>query len=110
MVNRDNHKEKIMKRYLLSFAIAFFALASAQASALDIQATYPDKAWQLNKNGSVVLKYDINSDGKAVNINVVSSEPKGFFEKSSIDALKKYKFGKNAAKTDQQVTMKYQKN
>lgn len=99
-----------MKRYLLSFAIASFALASSHASALDIQAAYPTKAWQLNKNGSVVLKYDINSVGKAVNIDVLSAEPKGFFEKSSIDALKKHKFEKNDAKTNQQVTIKYRKN
>lgn len=49
---------------------------------------YPSKALRARKAGAVVLQYEINPLGNAVNIEVLGANPEYFFEQSSIDHMK----------------------
>ena len=46
----------------------------------------PSPPWS-NKEGFAILAYDINEHGRAENITVLAAEPKGVFERASIEAL-----------------------
>lgn len=56
------------------------------------QKMYPSKALRARKAGAVVLQYEINTLGNAVNIEVLGANPEKFFEQSSIDHMKALHF------------------
>lgn len=53
---------------------------------------YPHRAKMLKKTGYVKLQFIIDTKGETKNIKVIEANPKGFFEKSAIEALGKWKF------------------
>ncbi len=53
---------------------------------------YPHVAAHSGQEGWVLLAFDVNAQGGVVNIKVLDSSPKGIFEKSAINALKKWKY------------------
>jgi len=57
-----------------------------------VQPRYPAKALRSNKEGYVVLSFDINESGRVTNIQVVQAEPKRLFDREAKRALKKWKY------------------
>jgi len=57
-----------------------------------VQPRYPTKALRANKEGYVVLSFDINESGRVTNIQVVQAEPKRLFDREAKRALKKWKY------------------
>lgn len=57
-----------------------------------VQPRYPRKALRLNKEGYVVLSFDINPAGRVVNIAVIEAKPARLFEREAQRALKKWKY------------------
>lgn len=53
---------------------------------------YPRKAKMRKISGHVQLSFTINTDGSVSNVAVLDSKPKGYFEKSSVKAIKHWKF------------------
>jgi len=53
---------------------------------------YPDRAVRKNIEGWVEVAYQVNEKGRAVNIQIVNSEPRKVFDKSTINAMKKWRF------------------
>jgi len=77
-----------------------------------IEPHYPSKAARDNIEGFVTLSFDINELGETTNIRVVESNPKGYFEKASRKAVRKWKYkseqeGESVAATDQVVTLTF---
>lgn len=79
-----------------------------------IQPSYPLIAASKEIEGYVTLKFDINQLGETVNIRVIDAKPKGYFEKASRKALRKWKYrveqkdGESAVAIDQVVTLNFQ--
>lgn len=79
-----------------------------------IEPHYPIKAAAKEIEGHVVLKFDINHLGETVNIRIIEAKPKGYFEKASRKALRKWKYkvepkkGQTIAASDQLVTLNFQ--
>ncbi|HET7675765.1 MAG TPA: energy transducer TonB [Gammaproteobacteria bacterium] len=59
---------------------------------LPVTPRYPTNAQLRQISGMVQLEFSIGVDGRASNVSVVSSEPKGIFDASAIDALTKSRF------------------
>ena len=53
---------------------------------------YPRRAKLQRKEGYVELSFTINEAGEVLNVNVIDSKPKGFFEDEAIKAIKKWHF------------------
>lgn len=53
---------------------------------------YPRRAKMKKQDGFVQLAFNIDKGGLVSNIKVIDANPKGVFEKSSIKAIKKWKF------------------
>jgi len=76
-----------------------------------ISPTYPMKAARDNIEGFVTLSFDISEIGRPINIKIIETKPRGYFEKSAMKALKKWKFDPEIAKNSvrsQQVTLAFQ--
>lgn len=56
------------------------------------KAVYPTQALLYKKEGKVVLKFTITTQGIADNIQIVESNPKGLFDQAAIQALKQWRF------------------
>ncbi|WP_288496893.1 energy transducer TonB [uncultured Erwinia sp.] len=83
-------------------------LLSLSCNAAD-SASYPLRAWQLGKTGSVTVKFDVDKNGVAENFRIVESSPKGFFERSAINAVKAQKFQPGKPDKDRELTVKFEK-
>lgn len=57
-----------------------------------VEAVYPAKAKKRRIEGYVVLKFDIDEQGRTKNIEVVEAQPERFFERSAIDAIKRWRY------------------
>jgi len=57
-----------------------------------VQPRYPAKALRANKEGYVVLSFDINESGRVINIKVLQAEPRRLFDREAKRALKKWKY------------------
>ena len=57
-----------------------------------IEPSYPQAAKRKGIEGHVTLRYDISKWGKPINVEVVSAEPRGVFERAAKRALKKWKY------------------
>lgn len=49
---------------------------------------YPQRAAALNQEGSVTVKFDVNNNGKVINIRIISSNPNNIFDKEVKRALR----------------------
>ena len=57
-----------------------------------VQAKYPKKEKELGIEGSVIVEFDVLTSGKVNNPIITSSKPKGIFNKSSLEAARKWKY------------------
>jgi len=57
-----------------------------------VQPAYPSSAIARGTEGYVVVRFDVTSAGNTDNISVIEANPKGVFERASIDAVRKWKF------------------
>ncbi len=57
-----------------------------------VEPRYPRKALRLNKQGYVLLSFDINESGRVVNIQVIDANPRKLFEREAQRALKRWKY------------------
>lgn len=77
-----------------------------------IEPEYPIKARSKGIEGTVTLQFDINHLGETTNIRVIESNPKGYFEKASKKALRKWRYKKqddedSVAANNQTVTLSF---
>lgn len=84
-----------------------FTLMLAGCSAGPNKVTYPARAGDLRVSGNVSALYDINVDGRATNIRILSSEPKNYFEKSFKQDVSKWHFAKNSPRNDVRLDVVY---
>lgn len=68
-----------------SLVIPFQILKKAQPD-------YPRRAYLMDIEGWVKLQFQINENGKPINISVVGGEPKNVFDKAGIKAVKRSRF------------------
>tara|TARA_R110000772_G_scaffold210370_4_gene320909 strand:+ start:392 stop:781 length:390 start_codon:yes stop_codon:yes gene_type:complete len=74
----------------LSAMISNLALADSNVEALlDIQPEYPQSALRRDLSGHVVVRFDIDSNGKAHNISIVEASPARIFNSAVRVALKR---------------------
>ncbi|MDW6092960.1 energy transducer TonB [Vibrio rhizosphaerae] len=57
-----------------------------------VKPDYPPKAMRREIEGSVTLQFDIDETGRAVNVQVIDSQPKRIFDRSARRAIKQWKF------------------
>ncbi len=53
---------------------------------------YPQKALQENIEGEVTVGYNINADGEVSKAWIVAAQPENIFNRSALDAVKKFRF------------------
>ena len=57
-----------------------------------VEPRYPSKALKRKIEGYVVMRFTIDASGRPVDIEVIEAQPKRWFEKDAIRALKKWKY------------------
>ena len=53
-------------------------------------AKFPRKALRLDKDGYVLIEFDIDTDGSVIDPYVVESEPAGLFERAAMKSIRKW--------------------
>lgn len=53
---------------------------------------YPDDALQEGTEGWVRVKFTVNETGEVIDPEVVDADPEGYFEESSLEAIRKFRF------------------
>lgn len=79
----------------MKICLLTLVLLSGGAFATDSEACdsgYPISAARQGIEGFVQLGFDINTEGKPVNIKVIKSEPEGVFDAPAICALSKWQY------------------
>jgi TonB family protein len=56
---------------------------------------YPPSAQRTGQGGWVILDFDVDVEGIPANIRVVAASPKGVFETSTVDAVRKARYAEN---------------
>lgn len=78
-----------------------------------VEPMYPSKARRQQKQGYVVVAYDISETGKAINVQIIEAVPKRTFEKEVKKAMRRWKFkplivnGKAQVQTQQQQRFEF---
>lgn len=57
-----------------------------------VEAVYPAKAKKRRIEGYVIVKFDIDEQGRTKNIEVLEAQPARFFERSAMDAIKRWRY------------------
>lgn len=57
---------------------------------------WPREALEQPINAYVVISYDLDGSGKAINLKVTDSKPAGIFDKTTLNILKRTKFSADA--------------
>ena len=68
---------------------------------------YPRRAKMKKQDGFVQLAFDIDKGGLVSNVKVIDAKPKGIFEKSSIKAIKRWKFKENEIVRTASITFNF---
>jgi TonB family protein len=57
-----------------------------------VRPVYPMRARRRNLSGKVTLEYEVTKEGVVLNPRIIKAYPKGYFEKTSLEALSKHSF------------------
>jgi protein TonB len=57
-----------------------------------VQPDYPRQALRDSISGEVTIAFTVNADGSVGAANVVSSNPRGVFDRAALDAIRKWRF------------------
>lgn len=71
---------------------------------------YPPRARAMGIEGKIIVKYDIDADGRVVNIQIVSETPKNMFNSEVKRAMKRWRFETNKPTYNQKVTISFKLN
>lgn len=71
---------------------------------------YPPRARAMGIEGKIIVKYDIDADGRVVNIQIVSESPKNMFNSEVKRAMKRWRFETNKPTYNQKVTISFKLN
>ncbi|WP_105169094.1 TonB family protein [Pseudoalteromonas sp. T1lg23B] len=88
-------KDSLTKTYLLDLTLSQLEkkeTVSAVNKVVDALPKYPEEAIRQGVEGWVWLEFDIDNNGKAINIEVVDSYPKHTFTASLLNAVEKWRF------------------
>jgi len=86
-----------MIKYFFSLLIFIFSSSVVRA---ENSITYPQRAWELEQAGNVLVVYDIGSNGRAENIRILDSKPKFIFGDDVKSQIYKWKFPKDAPRNN----------
>lgn len=87
-------------------------LKGSRSPKVRIEPHYPPIAARNNIEGFVTLEFDIDEKGETTNIRIIKAKPKGYFEKVSRRAVKKWKYknptsDESVAAVNQRVTLNF---
>ncbi|OHU88461.1 MULTISPECIES: TonB family protein [Pseudoalteromonas] len=94
-------RDNLAKTYLLDSTLPRLEKAETIPSPkkiADVLPNYPEEAVRQGVEGWVWLEFDIDSSGKAINIEVIDSYPKHTFTASLLNAVEKWRY--SGAKTN----------
>jgi TonB family protein len=72
------------------------------------QPPYPREALRAGTSGRVVVRYTIGADGRVINVEIVSSQPRGLFDRSVSRTVKRWLFEAPGAPVTQTETFDFQ--
>ena len=75
-----------------------------------VEPVYPYRAQQAGIEGSVTVRFTINSEGRVENVEVIEAKPKRQFERAAIQAINKWRYQPRPGATDklvQVITLKF---
>lgn len=84
-------------------ASPFYEVETRGLAGLDIESgktlwqpapAYPKMALRRDLEGEVTVEYSIDARGRAENINILESSPRGFFDGATVRALESASFGR----------------
>jgi protein TonB len=65
-----------------------------------VEPVYPYRAQQAGIEGSVTVRFTINSEGRVENVEVIEAKPKRQFERAAIQAVSKWRYQPRPGATD----------
>lgn len=71
---------------------------------IQVQPSYPPAAQTLGTEGTVELSFSVDSAGNVSDVEVVSANPAGVFEKAAIEAVSRWRYPANPDRAPQKVT------
>lgn len=102
---------------LAAMLMTGLAACSSQNRPLQLVAgagpTYPQAARDAGIEGEVVVRYDVDAEGRVRNARVVSAEPAGLFDQAALVAVRSWRFnprteaGKAVASPDRVSTVTF---
>ncbi|MEQ9567550.1 MAG: energy transducer TonB, partial [Pseudomonadales bacterium] len=85
----------VMGTFLAANLISGMAISeeAMQVSTVrEVVPEYPKSAFQRGHTGWAVVKYSVNEEGRAENLEVVSSEPARVFDRAALKAIAQTRF------------------
>ena len=70
--------------------------------------SYPRSAQRRNIEGTVTLSYAVNADGRVTDVQVVTADTPGVFDKAAITALEKWRYEAGTPATALQTKITFQ--
>ncbi|MBL8781254.1 MAG: TonB family protein [Alphaproteobacteria bacterium] len=74
------------------------------------QPQYPQRALEAEKEGIVRLRITIGPDGSVIDAQVVSAQPRGWFENAAINAVKRWRYQPSGRTIQTEVEIEFKLN
>ncbi len=84
----------------------FFDAHSLQALR-KVNPKYPRRAKIKKQEGFIELAFNIDKEGFVSNVTIINSNPKDVFDKSALNAIKKWRFKKSESSKNATITFNY---
>ena len=94
-----------LKFLIASFSLAFTSILFADTGYITVDgetieievsrsyqtpATYPRKALRLEREGYVIIEFDVDQDGSVIDPYVLEGEPAGLFNRAAMKSIRKW--------------------